>query len=324
VKGKLSYIAPENVRGDSVDHRSDLFSVGVMLWEAATGRRFWQGFDELEIYQKLVAGDLPTESGARDIPPQLFAIIAQALAPNPNHRFTSAAQMRAALGALPQLIASKAAVSGYLYQLFVDERRKFHERMLDAIERLESGQWPTELPRLGTERSAASTPDGASNKKDTPAASYETAPPLSVRTNSTVRTTFESEPPPTASNRRQIPALVIVSLAAGALVLAVWMIVRDTPQHPQTSSVAATSLDSALTSPLPSSRTVVVEPAAPSSSASSNAPPPITPSPPRISRPGSAPWRPAAKKVEAIETPTELTHAPRTRRRLDADDPWTK
>ena len=82
VKGKLSYLA-ENVRGEPVNRRSDIFSVGVMLWEAATGRRFWQGFDELAIYQRLASGELPTGSGASEINPQLFAIVERA-APTPN------------------------------------------------------------------------------------------------------------------------------------------------------------------------------------------------------------------------------------------------
>ena len=59
VKGKLAYLSPESVRGEAMDRRSDVFSVGVMLWEAAVGERFWADHDELSIFRRLACGDLP-------------------------------------------------------------------------------------------------------------------------------------------------------------------------------------------------------------------------------------------------------------------------
>jgi serine/threonine-protein kinase len=331
VKGKLSYIAPENVRGESVDARSDLFSVGVMLWEAATGRRFWQGFDELEIYQRLVSGELPTMSGARDMDPQLFAIAARALAPNPNQRFATAAQMRAALGALPQLTASSAAVSGFLYQLFVEERRKFHERVYEEIVRLESGQWPVDLPRLGPERSPTSTPAGHDEQSRLTDKVDSTAP-VSVRTNSTVRTTF-ALPSATAASRTSQLVPVVVALSAAVLVLAVWMVIRDFPSKGRApESTAALSLASVGGSALPARPASPVVEAAPPEEATaatglpapSNAPSkPGLVTQPRTYRAPAYRGKPAPKMTDADSLP-DLARAPRTRRRLDADDPWTQ
>src|SRR6185503_4694743 len=62
VKGTLGYMSPEAARCEPVDRRADIFSVGVMLWEAATGRRLWQGHDEIAVFRRLAAGDLPIQT----------------------------------------------------------------------------------------------------------------------------------------------------------------------------------------------------------------------------------------------------------------------
>jgi serine/threonine-protein kinase len=329
VKGKLSYIAPENVRGERVDARSDLFSVGVMLWEAATGRRFWHGLDELEIYQRLVSGDLPTASGARDIDPQLFAIIAMALAPNPNMRFASAAQMRAALGALPQLTASTAAVSGYLYQLFVEERRRFHERVSEEIDRLESGQWPVDLPRLSADRSPTSTPAGqTSNGRSRPTERLDSAAPVSVRTSPT-RTTFAFPSTHAPAGRKSLQVIpMVVALSAAAFVLAVWMVIRDTPsQRVSRESTAALSMTSSVAGsslPTPPATSVVEAASSSNPPVASSVPgqPTTLPSPRTYRAPVYV--RPVPPKASDSDSLPDLVRAPRARRRLDADDPWTK
>ena len=60
LKGKLGYMSPEQARGEPVDRRADLFSVGVMLWECVTEHRMWEGLTELELLRRLGDGDLPS------------------------------------------------------------------------------------------------------------------------------------------------------------------------------------------------------------------------------------------------------------------------
>src|SRR6185369_9959070 len=80
LKGKVAYMAPEQARGERVDRRADIFSVGVMLWEAATGKRLWKGVPDITILQRLLSGEIPTPRSVKpDISEKLEAIILKAL-----------------------------------------------------------------------------------------------------------------------------------------------------------------------------------------------------------------------------------------------------
>jgi serine/threonine-protein kinase len=94
IKGKVAYMSPEQVRGKGVDRRSDLFGVGVMLWELLAGRRMWQETTEVEILDHLVSGrPMPVLLPDPNIPAGLDAICARAMAPDPDLRYQTAAEM---------------------------------------------------------------------------------------------------------------------------------------------------------------------------------------------------------------------------------------
>ena len=137
LKGKLAYMSPEAVRGEPVDRRSDIFSVGVMLWEAATGLRLWQNHDEVGVYRRLASGDLPLEpAGTQIANPELFRIAKRALAVDPDQRYESAAEMRQELeGLLVQLgkITRAPALSAYMESFFAVEREKFLKIVDEAL-----------------------------------------------------------------------------------------------------------------------------------------------------------------------------------------------
>jgi serine/threonine-protein kinase len=139
VKGDLLYFAPEVLRRQPVDRRADIFAVGMMLWEAAAGRRFWAGFSTSEIHHRLLAGDLPRETAPPDVPEGVLDIIQQAMEPDPGRRFATAHAMRQAideyLGDRPD--ASKAAISGYVQRAFIEERRRFYQSARAAEDRVQ-------------------------------------------------------------------------------------------------------------------------------------------------------------------------------------------
>ncbi|MEJ7734202.1 MAG: serine/threonine-protein kinase [Polyangiaceae bacterium] len=95
MKGKLSYIAPEQCRCEPVDARADLFSVGVMLWESIARRRLVQREDEKSILARRMSGDDPRVITVMpDAPADLCAICDRAMAPDPENRYPSAAELR--------------------------------------------------------------------------------------------------------------------------------------------------------------------------------------------------------------------------------------
>ena len=101
MKGRIAYMAPEQVAGLAVDRRSDLFSAGVVLWELVVGKRLWQGMSEAEITQHLLARrPMPLLPRNRGFPPGLAAICSRALAPQPDDRYPDAALFLSDLGDL--------------------------------------------------------------------------------------------------------------------------------------------------------------------------------------------------------------------------------
>ncbi|MFO0736190.1 MAG: protein kinase [Labilithrix sp.] len=98
LKGKISYMSPEQVTGDPVDRRSDVFSLGCVLYEATTGTRPFRGEGDHNVMQAIVNGELqPPSTFVRSYPRDLERIVLRALGNVPNQRFASAEHMRFAL-----------------------------------------------------------------------------------------------------------------------------------------------------------------------------------------------------------------------------------
>ena len=92
--GKASYMSPEQVQGQAVDYRSDIFSLGIILYEVTLGRRLWRGAAD-EVMRRIVSDPAPLPSTIRkDYPPALEAIVMKALAKRPEDRQQSAEEMR--------------------------------------------------------------------------------------------------------------------------------------------------------------------------------------------------------------------------------------
>lgn len=112
VKGKFGYLSPEAAAGEDVDGRTDIFAVGIVLWEMMAGRRLFRGEDDRETLELVKEAEVPTlDSCGRDVPEQFESIIRKALARRPQDRFKSARAFGEALNGF--LFSTGRAVSEF-------------------------------------------------------------------------------------------------------------------------------------------------------------------------------------------------------------------
>lgn len=146
LKGKFGYMAPEQFAGEPMDRRTDVYAMGVLLWEALTGQRSRPR--KLEGPLPGLTTEMPTPSSLRpDIDPRLDAICQRALAHDPKQRFETAAQMQEELETvLAQQSGRRSArdLGRFVEQLFKEERSTVKvtlERQLAAATRLPTGEY---------------------------------------------------------------------------------------------------------------------------------------------------------------------------------------
>lgn len=98
VKGKFSYLAPEAALGEPVDHRADIFALGIVLWEMLAGRRLFLGETDYQTVKLVQQAQVPSLSQLNeDVDAEFEALLGKALARDPNDRYQSAAEFGDAL-----------------------------------------------------------------------------------------------------------------------------------------------------------------------------------------------------------------------------------
>ncbi len=99
VMGTIHYMSPEQAMGQPLDHRSDIFSLGVVLHELATGQRLFEGKSEAAVYHAILNQPIPPIA---DAPPRFEQVLRRALERDPAQRYQSAADFQADLRRLAQ------------------------------------------------------------------------------------------------------------------------------------------------------------------------------------------------------------------------------
>jgi eukaryotic-like serine/threonine-protein kinase len=121
IKGKYYYMSPEQAWGERLDHRTDIFSAGILLYETLTGQMLYLEDDLHKLLDMVRRADIPPPSSVRrEVPPQLDAILMRALAKRPEDRYQSAADLAHDLERFlhayaPVFTANK--VAGWMYDV---------------------------------------------------------------------------------------------------------------------------------------------------------------------------------------------------------------
>ncbi|HEX4416418.1 MAG TPA: serine/threonine-protein kinase [Kofleriaceae bacterium] len=125
LKGKVAYMSPEQARGMALDRRSDIFSLGIVLWEMVTTQRLYRTDNDLATLQLIITQPAQLPSSLRpDCPPELERIVLRALARDPESRYQTADQLVTELDELARehkLKQSPNALAQTLGQLFGPE-----------------------------------------------------------------------------------------------------------------------------------------------------------------------------------------------------------
>jgi eukaryotic-like serine/threonine-protein kinase len=241
IKGKVSYMAPEQafLSSSEVDRRADVFSVGVMLWEAIAGRRLWHGMGDPEIIAKLIE-DIPRVIDAvPDAPEGLARISEKALARERDDRYASAAELRADLEPWiekvgPDVTAEE--LGAFVADMFADPRAELRaviDRQLAAIDAAPETRREPSAPSLRLPEIRGSIPPEDLSPAEVrirslpPPPSGASTPPPS--TNTTLRAAvLGQEGAPAARARAPIYAAAVAALAAAGT--AAWLFRGRAPE----------------------------------------------------------------------------------------------
>ncbi len=142
IYGKVSYMSPEQARGEPIDGRTDLYAAGIILWELLTGRQLFPQSEGPELIERVRHPVLdPPSTRAPRVPPLLDQIVLRALAPNPEDRYPSGEALRAALAGFlashKDYVATDAArVGTFLNDLFDEDIAKERAQRQELLEHL--------------------------------------------------------------------------------------------------------------------------------------------------------------------------------------------
>jgi TonB family protein len=284
LKGKLQYMSPEQAWGKDLDHRSDIFSVGLVLYDMLTGRKAFAGDSELSILEQVRSPHIAT---ARDvdpaIPPEVERVVLKALKENREERYQTAGEMAVDLNAILQSLRPAPGAG-------------------------ELGTFLTE--QAGRDRATGAPAAPASRPATTPPPPRE-APPV-------VLPKSKPAPPPAPvpahfdvseviSPQRKFPVALVagVAVVVVAVVLAIIFLAREkkttgdagvTPTPPLAAAVGTAIASATGATPVPGG----VETSTPVPTAQ----PAVLPTQAPVIRPTEAPTRPAAAPTVAAVAPT--------------------
>jgi serine/threonine protein kinase len=247
LKGKFCYMSPEQVRGDAVDHRADVFSLGILLWEMLTGKQLFAEDDSFATLTRIRGADVPSpRTLAPKIPKALEAITMRALSRRPEARFHWAGELGKTLdsfAAAKGLSPNREALANLMQELFADELAASAEQNREGT----ALPWQLELPDIVDLKPSitltnigATVNGGAPKRRMPPDFSFSTArtlafvlrQPSSATASPTMPscTKADRQPPRNAASRPPglypirwpLPAAITAALLAATVLALFW------------------------------------------------------------------------------------------------------
>ncbi len=157
VKGKLRYMAPEQLVGDEVDRRADVFSLGIMFWEAVMGAPFWHDSTDSEIMRRLLSDTVWVKAETDDVPDALVTIAQRALATTAEGRYTTAGEFHRELCeylAQTGKLRTVDQIGNFMQEHFAKEREATSKVIQSHIQAVEESLRPP-ATQLRTRRDSA-------------------------------------------------------------------------------------------------------------------------------------------------------------------------
>ncbi|HTB75879.1 MAG TPA: protein kinase [Polyangiaceae bacterium] len=298
LKGKIAYMSPEHIGGVTLDARSDVFSLGVVLYEALTGQRLWGSpTRDVAIVKRLVTGDVPASPRlvVPDLTEDVDRICRRALAIDRDERYASALEMQKdleeSIGRLPQR-ASERDVGEMVAGLFEKERQAMAaiiEKQLSLLEATSTAEFALHtLP-------AINVPSGIMSIIPV----RESSPALLSRW-----------PLKISSAHRRRTVLVLSVLCGMFAAFVVWALSQRGPQRPGESAVATPPSAVALPPAVPLPAATPALDAIADANPVRSSPVAVPALPPRRS-PGEAYPRPtASREPPALQPPSATSPRP--------------
>jgi len=149
LKGKFGYMSPEQARGKPIDRRSDLFALGIVLFELTTSRRLFRGESDIETLKLVISSRVPPPTSLDPkYPPELERIVLRALQRDPQGRYQTAAELEADLRKYlksKRIVVAQSGVAGLLKRVVGDRIEQRRKAVRSALRSLTAGVAPAEL-----------------------------------------------------------------------------------------------------------------------------------------------------------------------------------
>jgi serine/threonine protein kinase len=201
VKGKLQYMSPEQVRGESLDGRSDQFSLGIVLWEMCTGRRLFKADTEVNTLQKILQSPVPRPSQfVPGFPAELEAVILRMLDRDPARRFPALGEAATRLKEYldrSAVMTGEVGVAAFIQQIL---GRELEERTRDLTPMESSGSGPAVVRPPEAASPSSSSPATAATSSSSSSSSSSSVADGARKTPAATRRPPPAEPPPSSSS----------------------------------------------------------------------------------------------------------------------------